>query len=343
MALVFWWLPLLLGALLLLGGLFTWRRHTPRRPAFQKPLANSARLTRLPLYQSLVRRHRRLIFLLLGLTGVAIITTLLLSGRPAHTQLVAPNMKNRDIVLCLDVSGSMTEANKEITALYSKLAKDFNGERLGLVIFDSSPITLFPLTNDAAFISNRLGAISRIFGRSASPDNSGEGGREEAYRQVADLLEGVNQGDGSSLIGDGLAACVNRFDALDQKRTRSIILGTDNYLSGKPLITLQEAANLATERAIRVYGINPADEGSGEYKTPEAEAFKSAMLHTSGDYYRMDDPAAARTIIDKITAQDATRFQGSPQLIVADTPQPFIIVIFAIITILFGFLWRLRL
>ncbi len=44
---------------------------------------------------------------------------------------------------------------------------------------------------------------------------------------------------GASLIGDGLASCALQFDAEDTERSRSIILATDNYVSGEPIYTLR--------------------------------------------------------------------------------------------------------
>ena len=68
---------------------------------------------------------------------------------------------------------------------------------------------------------------------------------------------GTEEG-GSSLIGDGLASCVFRFDRLDEERARSIVFATDNALAGEPLVTLSDAAQLAAERGIRVYAVAPA-------------------------------------------------------------------------------------
>lgn len=52
-------------------------------------------------------------------------------------------VKNRDDVLCLDVSRSMYEYDVEIIKTYRTLARKFDGERLGLVLFDRSPAVVF--------------------------------------------------------------------------------------------------------------------------------------------------------------------------------------------------------
>lgn len=359
MELILWWLPLvLLGSLLLLAAI-AWlvqRQRRQRPPSRGLPLANSRRLLRLPAYQHQLRRHLWLVRGLLLVLILGIASTLVLSGRLARHTLTQPEMKNRDIILCLDVSGSMNAANAKLTGVYGELAKKFNGERLGLVVFDSSPVVIFPLTNDYAFISERLTGISDIFGRASQQKKSTSGdpaadiwtnkrSKEEieASRNLYDLLEGTNEGSGSSLIGDGLAGCINRFDTPLQKRSRSIIFGTDNYLAGNPLVTLQEAAEVARSRDIRAYGINPADGISRRYRVKEAEEFKDAMLLTNGDYYTLDAANAPDEIIAKITAQDATRFKGSPQLITIDTPQVLLFIIAGLTTAMLLLIWRLRL
>ncbi|MDO4773776.1 MAG: VWA domain-containing protein [Candidatus Saccharibacteria bacterium] len=347
MELRLWWLPLVLLIGLVIAGVLAYRwRRTHSSTDTRKPLAHGIRLTRLPAYQQLIRRQSLVVRGLIVLTALALILSLILSGRPAYVTVTESEMKNRDIILCLDVSGSMTTANKELTAVYAKLAKKFDGERLGMVIFDSSPVTLFPLTNDYDFVSERLAQISQAFD-SVSEDfnfrSATEAQKEKWRAAYDDIFHGVNEGRGSSLIGDGLASCVNRFDVPQQKRSRSIIFGTDNYLAGNPIVTLQEAAELAKERDIRVYGINPADHSSGSYTSKYAEDFRRATLLTNGDYYKMNQPAAAEAIIQKIASQDATRFKGSPQLTITDTPEWFVlpILLLTISVIVAG--WRMKL
>lgn len=347
MELILWWLPLTLVAGLVIAGVIAYRwRRTHTSGDIRKPLAHSSRLTRLPAYQQLIRRQSIAVRALIGLTTLALLFGLILSGRPAYTTVTESEMKNRDIILCLDVSGSMTAANKELTATYAKLAKDFDGERLGMVIFDSSPVTLFPLTNDYDFISERLAQISKAFGnvnKRFDYNTATEAEKEEWRSAYDDIFDGVHQGRGSSLIGDGLASCINRFDVPQQKRSRSIIFGTDNYLAGNPVVTLKEAADLAKERDIRVYGINPADSSTASYASKESEAFKQATLLTNGDYYKMNEPTAAQQIVQRITSQDATRFKGSPQIVITDTPEWFLLPTLLLISGVIIANWRMKL
>ena len=61
---------------------------------------------------------------------------------------------------------------------------------------------------------------------------------------------------GSSLIGDGLTSGIYMFPELEEDRSRSIILITDNVDNAEPggaVMTLQEATNLAKEKNINLF------------------------------------------------------------------------------------------
>lgn len=59
-------------------------------------------------------------------------------------------------MLCLDVSGSMAEVDMEILDTFLELTDDFKGERIGLTIFNASPVQVFPLTDDYEFVKEHL-------------------------------------------------------------------------------------------------------------------------------------------------------------------------------------------
>ena len=103
-------------------------------------------------------------------------------------------------------------------------------------------VTYFPLTSDYSYIERQLERLRSEF----------EDPQERYY-------SGTLIGEGSSLVGDGLASCVVRFDRTDSERSRSIILVTDNFVAGEQIFSLPDAAQLAADRGVRVYGINPGD------------------------------------------------------------------------------------
>ena len=256
MELVFWQLSLALIiviALLWFAAPIILRRYSRSKrhdaPRQKLPIANTSRLRAFPGYLQQIKRYKKLLAAVLGLHVLLLVMMIILTGRPSSVAVISPEVKNRDIVLCLDVSRSMYEYDVEIIKTYRTLARKFDGERLGLVLFDRSPAVIFPLTDDASLIDSKLSLIEKAL----TPPGTLE---------YFDILSGtvVSNGQGSSLIGDGLASCISRFDKLDSKRSRSIILGTDNQLAGMPIISLPEAAELAKQKDIRVYAIVRSEE-----------------------------------------------------------------------------------
>ena len=65
------------------------------------------------------------------------------------------------------------------------------------------------------------------------------GMKTDDFKAADYIYDGTFEGEGSSIIGDGLASCVLGFPKLDEERSRIIILGTDNFVGFfLPLIPL---------------------------------------------------------------------------------------------------------
>lgn len=326
MVLVFWWV-LPLGAALLAAGLWwAWRgsKPEPRRT----PVAHVERLTALPGYRRALVRRRTWTMLLAASALLLCAGALLAAARPAVPQRNSPEQNNRDVMLCLDVSGSMVDTDAELVQIFDGLAQDFRGERLGMVIFDSSAVQAFPLTDDYDFIRDQLAEA-----RAAMTDQSKDLG----------FFEGTYSGKGSSLIGDGLATCVNGFPQTpDARRSRSVVLATDNILLGRPLFSLEQSAALAAKGAIRVYAINPNGLTGQGRQALAAEQLQVAADSTGGAYYALENPAAAKQIVAKVQATEASRIKGAPRITVQDQPETGLAIAgLGLVGLIFG-AWRLR-
>ena len=90
------------------------------------------------------------------LAVLALITMAALVGRPARVAAEDEHSANRDIVLCLDVSGSTLPYDQQVIATYRTLISHFKGERIGLSIFNSTSRTVFPLTDDYSMAARQL-------------------------------------------------------------------------------------------------------------------------------------------------------------------------------------------
>lgn len=332
MGLIFWWLPLVaLVVVAVAAWLYVrWRRRDRARlRRLGVPVAHGERLTALPAYQRVVRRYRAALVVVLvamvALTGLSV----LLAARVSSTDVVEPQSYKRDIMLCLDVSGSMTEVDSQIVDTFSTLSQGLDGERVGLYLFDSSAVQAFPLTDDYDFVRTQLEQYRDSF------DTMGENGTR--------YWTGTDLGDGASLIGDGLASCVLGFGDDDSTRPKSVVLATDNYVNGKALLTLTEAADLATERDVRVYAVNPADHATDAVADQVAAELRTAAESTDGGYYALDDSTTVPQIVDEIDAREAGLFTGARRLVVTDHPQALVIA--ALLVAMGGLvmLWRVRL
>ncbi|ALJ21532.1 vWA domain-containing protein [Microbacterium sp. No. 7] len=299
-----WALVAVLGALvltLLVGaaiGLWTSRA---RRGGAAAAVARAERVRALPAFQRTVRRRIVALTAVLALGAGAVIVTGVLVARPQSVRTVDPVASHRDIVLCLDVSGSMAEVNHDLLTMFAGLAAEFRGERVGLTIFDGSAVQVFPLTSDSAYVQRQLGDL-------AAAGNSRE------------MHAGTHLGPSSSLIGDGLAACVLHFDQPDLDRSRSVILATDNYSGDGTIVTLEEAAAYAADHGVRVYAINP----DASYGDP-AYQLVAAAQSTGGRGYDL----AASDTIDKVVAdvrrEAIAELRGKPQAVETDAPGPWIV------------------
>ena len=324
MELIFWWTIPVWAALVVVVALLL-RRRRAERAAVSLPIAHRDRLTSLPGYARALGRYRRLLVLIVASLAVVLFGAVALTARPASVASVQPELKNRDIVLCLDISGSMVDYDKEVLDVFGELAQQFTGERISLVVFNASAVTRFPLTSDYDYISNQLTEL-----------------REQFDSTDSDYYRGTLYGNGSSLVGDGLASCAVRFDSPDQERSRSVILVTDNLIARKPVFTLPEAGELARSRGVRVYGINPGDTEAKAYLAELATEFRTVVDGTGGAYYALDDPATIPSIVDDITAQQAASMTGEPELVLVDQPAFGVLLAFLGLAGFFALVWRLR-
>jgi hypothetical protein len=227
-------------------------------------------------------------------------------------------------MLCLDVSGSMSDVDVEVFSVFEELLDGFEGERIGLTIFNSSPVQVFPLTDDYEFIRTHLKSIRESF---------------DYTDEIPEHWVGTLNGPGASLIGDGLASCAMRFDHLDDERSRSIILATDNELAGASIVSLEEAAQYAASTGVRVFALNPVQ----GVNTQISDELVAAAQATGGEAYGLRDTTTVADIIDDVQEQDATELRGQAQVVWSDSPNLWIAVLLVLSLGFIVLLWRVRL
>ena len=324
MVLKFWWLALIL---LVIAGVVVALLSRPRSLKGSVPVAYTRRITSLPGF---VARKRRI---LIG--GLAIVAVTVLGGasalagisRPITTETINPQQKQRDVMLCLDASGSMSMYNAKILDTYADLIKSFKGERIGMTVFNSAAVSVFPLTTDYEMATEFI-------------EDAQTGFESHGVRGINFFDGTVDRSiDGSSLIGDGLASCLNNFDRDDEERSRSVIFATDNQLAGEPIYKLMEAAELAKKHKIRVYALAP----KGFFSGSKLDELKQAAETTDGEMFTMGSGGGARGVIQKVQQEEAALTPGDAVTLTHDHPAIPLSITGILLLIILGRAWGVKL
>lgn len=240
-----------------------------------------------------VLRHS--LFVLRCLVLICFIVAL---ARPQHTfSEEVSEGEGIDIVLCFDISGSMTstdfspnrlEASKQVAA---EFVQNRPGDRIGIVIFSGLSFTLCPITTDHNTVLNQI-------------DNIQSGTLE----------------DGTA-IGSGLATSVDRL-RFSQSKTKIIVLLTDGVDFGGT-IPPDIAKDMAKLYKIKIYTIGVGTNGevqeqvSGPGGTSlqtrkmefNAPLLQSMASETGGQYFHATDKEALQKIYASINQLEKSKIQ----------------------------------
>lgn len=316
------WVTALLAVAALTGGLLWHRMRRSRASARSLPVAHSRRSIDTARFAQLRRRY------LGGLAGLMTGALIFLAGiglmlaRPSTAEVTDQFDSSRDIMLCADISGSMTPVSREVMESFRELMTELPDDRIGLTVFNGSAQTMIPLTDDHVFAQERLAQVESQVGTEL-PD--------------MELLAGTISDAGSSLVGDGLVSCLERFDRLEDDRPRAVVLATDNEVYGEEIFSIAEAAELARGRDITVYGISPRT-----IFPEDTEIFREAVLATGGEFFEVDDPSLVEGVAEQVTSEEAALLELPPSISVIDEPHvPFVIAGVGLLLVA-GFAWRLN-
>jgi Ca-activated chloride channel family protein len=346
MAIIYWWLlPIwLLGIASYV--VYTRKKITSTRRRAVITVAHASRFTEMSSYKKIEQNYRRLVRIIVLGAVIAICGTILLSTRPARQTLIKPEQRNRDIMLCLDVSGSMFEVDAKLFERFEQLVNGFAGQRIGLAVFNETAVSIFPLTDDYDLMREelRIGfngfstATADTYGNINPPDF----GTPE-YDDYLHITGGTRlSGEGASLAGDGLASCIGRMGNNETKRSQSIIFATDNEVNGEQIVTTSQAAAFAKEKSIRVYAVDPGMYYDDNLSQKDHDELRQSVLTTGGAYYKLDDPSTIPDVINKISEQEATYYAGTPELASADSPGVLIVVVLVSLSVIIVISQRLN-
>ena len=230
---------------------------------------------------------------------LVVVSAFLLMAKPYTSRRMQDEKYCRDIILCIDISTSVDYLNENLLDKLKKTVDELQGERFGIVIFNTSPVLLTPLTDDYEYVKDRLDLIAQCLKsrNEVNLDDAFSSGYDWIYYQ-AYISSGTligNEQRGSSLIGDGLAAAAIDFSDADKERTKVVIFSTDNDIQGTPVATLEEAADICVSNNVTVYGV-----GTKEMTPENKESMKNAVEKTGGKFYLEEESGSFGEIVSSI-------------------------------------------
>ncbi|HCA74554.1 MAG TPA: VWA domain-containing protein [Bifidobacterium sp.] len=281
---------------------------------------------------------------------IALTLAVALVARPGKVDEGEERASSRDIVLCLDVSGSTLPYDREVIDTYGKMLDNFKGERIGLSIFNSTSRTVFPLTDDYELVSKQLDKASGILKGVESQDDIDKM-KESDYQALSDWLEGTqNRKESTSLIGDGVVSCAAMLPGFaygnasatnaDRQRAASIVLATDNVVSGKPTYTLSEALDLTQQARISVDGLFSGPKQSESDQT--TKDFKSAIETRHGVFLTQSDGASVSSLVKEIESRRSHESQARNKAAITDAPGWWTFALAVVLMVWLALTWRLR-
>lgn len=311
-------------------------KRSAKKPVYVAHTAGARSSSR---YRALLTRLRLAVAGLgLGL-AIAVAGASVLLARPYSLTERNEKLASRDIVLCLDVSGSVIGYVSEVMDTFEELVDKFDGERVSLVVWNATSRVVFPLTDDYEMVKEQL-----QLGADSLEATEGSWGPEPVDYDAYDRFTAGTWTDvgGGSLVGDGVVTCTQQFDLEDTERSRTLIFATDNDPSppGAQIYQLGEALDYAHERDIQVHGMFI---DIGEWAIDGLDdAMEEEVNRIDGHFFRAGDEDAAGRLIEDIEAQQASDLDAKTELIVSDDPGPWPAITAAGVTLLAVIGWRVR-
>ncbi|PLS25472.1 VWA domain-containing protein [Bifidobacterium imperatoris] len=296
------------------------------------------------------RQWRALNRTAVAMVVVALVLAIALVARPSQVDSSSEQASSRDIVLCLDVSGSTLPYDREVIDTYLELIKHFQGERIGLSIFNSTSRTVFPLTDDYDLVTEQLTAASKALKGVETQDDIDKMSDAD-YQKIADWLEGTqNRKDATSLIGDGVVSCAAMLPGFaygsateanaERQRAASIVLATDNVVSGKPTYSLSEALDLTQQTKISVDGLY-----SGPQSSENDQAtldMKSAIESHGGVFLTQSNGQSVNELVKDIQSRRDSESASKAKASMSDAPGWWTLALVVALIAAMACAWRLK-
>lgn len=283
-----------------------------------------------PYYKRRKITYRIVTYVLLAAVVTAILSSCVLLARPYQTQTITEQKYSRDIILCIDISTSVDYLNKNVVGELIETVENLKSERFGILIFNTSPVLVSPLTDDYEYTIEQLKTIEKALSMRIKQEGRIDLDLPDNYFYYNEFISGGtlvgNEERGSSLIGDGLASSIYHFSKDDEDRTKVIIFTTDNDLEGQPFVTLPQAAQLCEENDIVVYGV-----GTKEMEQGNLLEMKQSVEQTGGKFYLEEESGSFESIVSDIEKTSTSLTEGRQYVVETEFPdKPFIVLLVSV-------------
>ncbi|GMG85811.1 VWA domain-containing protein [Biformimicrobium ophioploci] len=221
--------------------------------------------------------------------GILWLLVVLACARPQWLGEPVPvESSGRDMMLAVDLSGSMdTEdfidaSGKTLRRIdgVKKVLADFvsrrEGDRLGLLVFGSSPFVQAPFSADTA-----------VFLRLLSESEVGMAGPK-------------------TMLGDAIGKAVQHFDSADAQQ-RTLILLTDGNDSGSR-VPPGEAARIAASKDIVIHVVAVGDPAAAGEEALDVDAMRAITDATGGQYFHALKGADLAPVYQRLDALEPAQF-----------------------------------
>lgn len=235
----------------------------------------------------------------LRLLGIALLVVAL--ARPRNVSVSKRTKSNRgiDIVMAIDVSGSMLAKDLKPNRLEAlkKVAGNFvsqrPNDRIGIVVYAGESYTQTPITSDKGIVRRTIANIE--------------------YGQVED----------GTAIGMGLGSAINRLK--DSKAKSKVIILLTDGVNTSGFVDPRTATELAKELNIKVYTIAIGTNGTAlfpyakdhlgnlQYRRQKVEIDEELLrfiaAETEGKYFRATNNLKLQSIYDEINKLEKTKIE----------------------------------
>lgn len=236
------------------------------------------------------------------------------------------NIDGTDIVLALDVSGSMLakDFNPDRLGAAKEVACDFvsgrTSDNIGVVVFAGEAFTLVPMTTDIVTLTNSINSLN------------------------IDMMFTLEDG---TAVGDGIATAINRL-AQGKAKSKSIILLTDGT-NNTGVVYPETAAEIARKEGIKIYTIGVGTEGNAPfpvaditghivgYENMKVEIDEKTLENiakiTGGKYFRAKNNNMLRDVFAEIDKLEKSRIDVERHNNFDDAYQPWALALLIILLI----------